>query len=315
MRASGLDIVRRLATHPAMSTPAAAGLLKQYLEQRQTAGQTHVALRPGALEQLRGYRQAKTARAEHVRALVEAAPAAPEPVAVAESAAVPVPEPVRAGPGLLEVPGAGKAEKLAALAQIAEASPEARALGTLRQTMVFAVGSPEAEIMFIGEAPGAEEEKLREPFVGPAGQKLTGIIKAMGLERSQVYISNICKFRPAMDNQGSSNRQPTLAEMQSCLPYILTEIAIIQPKVIVALGKTACEGLGIQGPVTRLRGNFFEVQGIPTMVTFHPSYILREERLAGGGLVTKRQVWEDMLKVMDKAGLPVSDKQRGYFRK
>lgn len=216
---------------------------------------------------------------------------------------------------ILEVPGESKAEKLAALAQLAENSAEARALGTLRQTMVFAVGNPDAEIMFIGEAPGSEEERQREPFVGPAGQKLTGIIKAMGLDRSQIYISNICKFRPAMENQGNSNRPPTVVEMRTCLPYIFTEIAIIQPKVLVALGKTACEGLGISGPVSKLRGHWYEVQGLPTMVTFHPSYILREEKLAGGGVEAKRQVWEDMLQVMEKVALPISDKQRSYFKK
>jgi DNA polymerase len=222
----------------------------------------------------------------------------------------------RPAPSKIEVTGSTKAEKLASLAAIAEKSPEARTLGTLRDTMVFAVGNPEAQIMLIGEAPGFEEERQREPFVGPAGQKLTGILKAMGLERGDVYISNICKFRPAMEgNQGTSNRAPNDAEMAACLPYVLTEIDIIQPKVIVALGGVACKGLGIGEGVMRLRGRFYNVQGIPTMVTYHPSYILREEKLAGGGIRAKRECWEDMMKVMEKAGLPISDKQRGYFQK
>lgn len=138
----------------------------------------------------------------------------------------------------------------------------------------------------------------------------------MGLDRSQVYISNICKFRPRLDgNQGTSNRAPNDAEMASCLPYVLTEISIIQPTVIVALGAVACKGLGIGEGVMRLRGRFYDVQGIQTMVTYHPSYILREEKQPGNGLRAKRECWEDMLKVMDKAGLPISDKQRGYFKK
>jgi DNA polymerase len=182
--------------------------------------------------------------------------------------------------------------------------------------MVFAVGNADAQIMLIGEAPGFEEERQREPFVGPAGQKLTGILKAMGLERSDVYISNICKFRPALEGgQGTANRAPSDAEMASCLPYVMTEISIIQPRVIVALGGVACKGLGIGEGVMRLRGRFYEVLGIPTMVTYHPSYILREEKLAGGGIRAKRECWEDMLKVMDKAGLPISEKQRGFFKK
>jgi uracil-DNA glycosylase len=119
---------------------------------------------------------------------------------------------------LIEVVGDTIEEKLAALRAMAENWEPARSMNSLRQTMVFAVGDPHAKLMFVGEAPGAEEEKLREPFVGPAGQKLTAIIKAMGLDRPQVYISNICKFRPAMDNQGSGNRKPTAEEMRlACL--------------------------------------------------------------------------------------------------
>ena len=214
---------------------------------------------------------------------------------------------------LLEVAGATVEEKLAALREMAETWEPARSMSSLRQTMVFAVGNPQASLMFVGEAPGAEEEKQREPFVGPAGQKLTAIIKAMGIDRPQVYISNICKFRPAMDNQGSGNRKPTAEEMRVCLPFVLTEIDLIKPQVIVALGATAAEGLGIPGTVGGLRGKFHSTSGIPTMVTYHPSYLLREEQ-TGDGIRAKRAVWEDMLKVMEKLGLPISAKQRGYFQ-
>lgn len=300
-----------------MSQPA-AGMLKHYLEQRQLAGQTHAPLRPGTLERMRDLRQPKITRPQPARPSaaatvpkkMEERPAAPERAPVAR------PTPLNTAARLIEVTGASKAEKLAALAAIAETSPEARALGTLRETMVFAVGNPEAQIMLIGEAPGFEEERQREPFVGPAGEKLNGILKAMGLERSEVYISNICKFRPKVEgNQGTSNRAPNDAEMASCLAYVLTEISIIKPRVIVALGAVACKGLGIGEGVMRLRGRFYDVQGIQTMVTYHPSYILREEKQPGNGLRAKRECWEDMLKVMEKAGLPISEKQRGYFKK
>ncbi|HBJ83041.1 MAG TPA: uracil-DNA glycosylase, partial [Verrucomicrobiales bacterium] len=133
------------------------------------------------------------------------------------------------------------------------------------------------------------------------------------LDRPQVYISNICKFRPAMDNQGNGNRKPTAEEMRACLPFVLTEIDLIKPQVIVALGATAAEGLGMPGSVGGLRGRFHSTSGIPTMVTYHPSYILREEKM-NGGMEAKRAVWEDMLKVMEKLGLTVSDKQRGFFK-
>ena len=216
---------------------------------------------------------------------------------------------------IIEVQGATVAEKLANLAAMAQSDPAPRALASLRDTMVFAVGSAEARLMFIGEAPGAEEERQREPFVGPAGQLLTKIIEnAMGLQRAAVYISNICKFRPSMgEGQGNRNRQPTPEEMEACLAYIQTEIRLIRPQVIVALGATAATGLGVIGAVGRLRSRFHDVDGIPTMVTYHPSYILRQEQ-EGGGTIARRQVWEDMLMVMEKLGMPISDKQRGYFR-
>ena len=202
--------------------------------------------------------------------------------------------------------------RLSELRERAEGWAPARALGTLRETMVFAVGNPFADIVFVGEAPGSEEERMGEPFVGPAGQKLTKIIAAMGLKREEVYISNICKFRPAMENQGSGNRKPTLDEMQSCLPFIVAELGIIEPRMVVALGATAAEGLGLKGAVSGLRGRFHDAYGIPMRVTFHPSFILREER-DNGGMRVKRQVWEDMLAVMDFLRMPVSEKQRGYF--
>lgn len=208
-------------------------------------------------------------------------------------------------------------ERLADVARRAEASPKARAIGSLRDKMVFATGNPNAEIMLVGEAPGAQEEKLGEPFVGPAGNLLDRILKAMGLDRDSVYISNICKFRPKMDDgpQGTKNRKPTLDEMQACLEYVHEEIAIIQPRAIIALGATAAEGL-LQKPITvgRVRGQWMECQGIPLMITFHPSYLLRAE--SEGEMVAtaeKRKLWEDMLKVMERLNMTVTDKQRGYF--
>ncbi len=297
----------------------AAGLLKHYLEQRVLAGQTHVVLKPGLLDQMQGRKKPAA------QPLSQARPAA-KPESKVERASTPIAATfdrpatrkasIMESPALITVSGNSKAEKLAALAAIAEQSPQARELGTLRETMVFSVGDPEAQIMFIGEAPGDEEELQREPFVGPAGQKLTGILTAMGLKRSDVYLSSICKFRPAINgDQGSTNRAPTDAEMAACVSYVLTEIAIVAPKIIIALGASVCKGLGIGEGVMRLRGKFYDVQGIPTMVTYHPSYILREERLAGGGLRAKREVWEDMLKVMEKNGMTISEKQRGYFKK
>lgn len=213
---------------------------------------------------------------------------------------------------ILEPDGATVSEKLAWLRFKAEQAPEARALGTLRETMVFAVGNPEAEIAFVGEAPGHDEELQREPFVGAAGQLLTKIIGAMGIGRGDVYISNICKFRPKVGDgrgQGTGNRKPEAVEMAACVKFVVAELCAIRPKVIVALGATAMEGLlGVQMPVGRARGVRHDFAGIPTLVTYHPSYLLRNQALS-----ERRKVWEDMMVAMEIAGLPVSDKQRGFF--
>jgi DNA polymerase len=284
---------------------AATALLQQHLHQLRDRGVTHVLLRPGVM-----HTAGNVSESPRTPAAGDTGPRGPQTDLRGLSAE---PLPKKSPVGLIEVPGDTREEKLAALRTLAETWEPALSLGTLRQTMVFAVGNPQARLMLVGEAPGAEEEKLREPFVGPAGQKLTAILKAMGLARSDVYISNICKFRPAMNNQGSANRKPTAEEMRACISFVMTEIDMIRPEVIVALGATAAEGLGIPGAVGSLRGRFHATEGIPTMVTYHPSYLLREEQ-TGDGIRAKLQVWEDMLKVMEKLEMPISEKQRGFFR-
>lgn len=201
-------------------------------------------------------------------------------------------------------------EKLAYLRRRAEAWAPARKLGSLRETMVFAVGNPHAQLMLVGEAPGYDEERLREPFVGKAGQKLNGILKAMGLARDGVYISNICKFRPSMgERQGTANRPPTDEEIAACLPLVLAEIRAIRPACIVCLGATAARGLlGRAASVSSLRGKWFDCQGSPVRVTYHPSYLLRNEALSA-----RRAVWEDMLAVMQQLHMPITPKQQAYF--
>jgi len=180
--------------------------------------------------------------------------------------------------------------------------------------MVFATGSPDARLMLVGEAPGADEERSGEPFTGPAGRKLDQILQAMGLSRPEVYISNICKFRPAMPNQRTGNRKPSVEEMESCLDFVREEIAIVQPEAIVALGGTAAEGLlGRADSVGSLRGRWHEFAGIPLMVTYHPSWLLRQDS-PDEAMRARRLVWEDMLMAMDRLGMPVSEKQRGYFQ-
>ena len=202
-------------------------------------------------------------------------------------------------------------EKLAYLVERARNWSAAKRLGTLRDTMVFSTGNPHARLMLVGEAPGHDEELQREPFVGPAGRKLNQILRAMGLTRQDVYISNICKFRPSMgSNQGTANRAPSPEEIAACLPLILAEIRAIQPVCIVCLGGCAAKGL-LNSPtasVGSLRGTWQECQHIPVRVTYHPSYLLRTDTRKA-----RRDVWEDMLAVMDKLGMPISSRQQNYF--
>ena len=200
-----------------------------------------------------------------------------------------------------------KRDQLNALARQARRDPESLSLGTLRDTMVFATGNPEADLMFVGEAPGYEEEKQKKPFVGPAGQLLTRIIEAMGMSRDDVYISNIVKFRPMIDDgsrQGRSNRKPTVTEMAACVKYVRSEIDIVQPKVIVALGGTAAQGLlGLQGSIGNIRNRFHDLDGTPVMVTYHPSYLLYREKEGPAAVkAEKRKVWDDMQMVLARLG-------------
>ncbi len=229
----------------------------------------------------------------------------PVDIPVAEPAVLPVGVPTEA-----VVSGNTKAEKLAGLRKQAGQWAPATALGSLRENLVFATGNPDADIMLIGDAPGYIEEKEAEPFIGPAGQKLNDILKAMGVKRQDVYISNLVKFRPAMPRQTTNNRKPSPEEMAACVPLVLAEISVIQPKLIVVLGSTTAEGLlGLGGTINDMRGKWHEIVGIPARVTYHPSHLLQN----GGSNDIKRALWEDMLAAMEKLGMPISEKQKGYF--
>ncbi len=297
---------------------SATSALIELLQEQTRDGSDQIWLTPVARKQLRELPGLYAAAPKSGADPVSAAPASPsireaEPrpraasLPLAESSA----EPAAPQAPTLVPEGTTKAEKLAWLQERAKNWEPARKLDSLRETMVFAVGSPDAKLVFVGEAPGSEEERLREPFVGPAGQLLTKIIQAMGIGRSDVYISNIVKFRPALPNQGESNRKPTSEEMASCVAFVKAEIEVIQPKVVVALGGSAAEGLlGLTGAVSRMRSQFHDFTGIPTMVTFHPSYLLRNKQLT-----ERRKVWEDMLLVMEKLEMPISSKQRAFFKK
>ena len=180
-------------------------------------------------------------------------------------------------------------------------------LAQTRTQTVFGEGNPNAEVIFIGEGPGRQEDLSGRPFVGPAGQLLTRMIeKGMSAARSQVYIANIVKCRPTVDLQFEKDRAPDLEEQKSCTPYLLEQIQAIQPKVIVAVGGPAAKFLlKTTVGITRLRGNWHEFQGIPVMPIYHPSYILRN---GGEQSPLKRDLWNDIKLVMEKLGWPLPSK-------
>jgi len=224
-------------------------------------------------------------------------------------------QPVRAGlapdaSDRRQVTPSNKEALLAPIRERVSACTKCPHLASSRTQTVFGVGNPDADLMFVGEAPGFDEDRHGEPFVGRAGQLLTRIIKAMGFAREEVYIANVLKCRPDMPAGAYGNRAPTPQEMQTCRPYLVEQIDIIQPRVVVALGAVAVEGLlGTRGTMRELRGRWHSYSGVPLMITYHPAYLLRNQSLS-----EKRKVWEDMLQVLERLEKPVSEKQRNYFK-
>ncbi|MGH9510625.1 MAG: uracil-DNA glycosylase [Terriglobales bacterium] len=165
-----------------------------------------------------------------------------------------------------------------------------------RKQIVFGVGNPNADLMFIGEAPGADEDMKGEPFVGRAGQLLTNMIKAMGLQREDVYIANIIKCRPP------GNRTPERDECETCSPFLMRQIEAIKPKVIVALGAVAAKTLlAVSAAMGELRGRWFDFRGTKLAVTYHPAFLLRDPR-------QKKETWKDLQMVMQELNLPMPSK-------
>jgi uracil-DNA glycosylase len=212
-----------------------------------------------------------------------------------DAAAAPLAAAVGSPPSSAPSPGAAAPEREAAKLRLIQLSEEIKtcskcALYAGRTQTVFARGNPAAELCFIGEGPGADEDQQGFPFVGKAGQLLDRMIVAMGYQRDDVYVCNIVKCRPP------SNRKPEPDEMGKCMPYLREQLDLVAPKVIVALGATAVEGLlGVGGGITRLRGQWKVYRAIPVMPTFHPAYLLRTPE-------AKREVWADLQAVMKQLG-------------
>lgn len=254
-------------------------------------------------------------------ALREGAPRPAAPVPAGAQAAGPLqaaaPRPaLRPGasalpPPLLQAGEGTVAERMAALRATAVGCTQCPNLAAARAQVVFGQGSVEAALMIIGEAPGAEEDQEGRPFAGEAGELLEKMLKVMGLSTAKVYVTSVLKCHPFVPGEPGALRPPHAEELERCLPYLAAQISLVQPKVIVALGAGAMHALfGGKTPMGSLRSQWHEVQGIPVMPTFHPRYLLRNDDVR-----ERRKVWEDLMQVMERLGLTVTERHRSFFLK
>ena len=278
-------------------------LIRQELKRLQAEGVDHVYVGDSTLEQM-------------IQAFADRPATKSKQATVGDLSSVPTQpvdakkkNPFPAAP-VLQLPEGSQSEQMQWLRQTVLDCPTCREHSAATGKVVFGEGAVEADLFFCGDAPGEDEARSGRPFVDKAGELLEKIISAMGLPRDQVYMANIMKWRPEHDKP-FGNRSPTAEEMSFCLPYLQAQIKIVQPKVLIALGNTAISGLLGPDPARRMgaiRGTWQTLEGTPLMATYHPSYLLRRDDSP-----TKRQAWEDMLEVMEKVGLPISQKQRAYF--
>ncbi len=210
----------------------------------------------------------------------------------------------------IELPAGDAATQMQWLQQQVENSPVCKEHLREDEKVVFGEGSLTADIFYCGEAPSEEEAAVGSPFQGKSGELLSKIFNAMGLSRETVYMTNILKWRPEHDKP-YGNRPPTQDEMEFCLPYLKAQLQIVQPKVIIGLGNATVPGLLGADPdrkMAAIRGTWQTFEKIPLVFTFQPSYLLFNDTMK-----TKRMAWEDMLKAMEKVGMPISEKQQSFF--
>jgi uracil-DNA glycosylase family 4 len=203
------------------------------------------------------------------------------------------------------------AQRMEGLRAIANGCKQCPELATARAQVVFGQGRVDAELMIIGEAPGVEEDREGRPFAGEAGELLEKMLKAMGLSMGAVYATSVLKCHPFVVGEPDAVRPPNAGELERCLPYLAAQIALVRPRVIVAMGAGAMHAVfGGKTPMGTLRSRWHEVQGIPVMPTFHPRYLLRNDDIR-----ERRKVWEDLMQVMERLGIEVTARHRAFFLK
>jgi len=294
-----------------------AAPLIEYLKQLQAKGQTHVGLDSIARDILRkfyirakkGNQPVVSESIQESTSVVIESPIMPE--AVTEVNITTEVKPIETAKAVIpqKFTGGSLADKYAFLQESYKAYAPLLQLGTLRPKIVFPQVSSAADIMFVSESPNYHDEKNGIPVSGPRGQKLDGVLKAMGLARDGVHITYILKNRPAMQNQTTNNRKASLEELATAKPLMDQEISLFQPKIIIALGEDAAKFFTQStDDLDQLRGQVYKYTGIPVIPTFSPSFLLHNTDTRD-----KRSLWEDMLKVMEMLEMPISDRQRGFF--
>jgi DNA polymerase len=303
----------------------ALDILLEELKRQKAAGVRRVSITDDSLAALKALAGAPVAAPS-------VAPAAARPVAAAPAGAAPVrpsaPAPVVARPAvtiapkpavvvtappipdapIFTLPAGTKAERMQGLKQLVAACAETKKHLTAPQAPLLGHGSLEAKVVFVGEAPSLEEMEAGKAFAGASGELLQKILGAAAISPADYYLVPVMVWRPEPPTQ-YGKRPPTARELAFNLPYLRAQIDVVAPRVVVALGAQAFEALHGRTPtITQARGQWFELSGVPLMATYHPNYLLHNPSASA-----KRAVWEDFLLVMEKLGLPISEKQRGYF--
>ena len=240
--------------------------------------------------------------------LASAATVRPAPIPVAPKPAVVAPTPVIADAPIFTLPAGTKAERMQALRQLVDTCVETKKHLTGSHRALLGHGSLDAKVVFVGEAPSHEEMEAGQAFAGASGELLQKILGAAAISPADYYLAPVMVWRPEPPTQ-YGKRPPTAREIAFNLPYLRAQIDVVAPHIVVALGAQAFEALHGRTPsITQARGQWFDLSGVPLMPTYHPNYLLHNPSASA-----KRAVWEDFLLAMEKLGLPISEKQRGFF--
>lgn len=285
----------------------ALDILLEELKRRKAAGIRRVSVSDEALASLKALAGAPAAVAPSppARPGPGTAPAAVTPVA-AKPAAASAP-PIADAP-IFTLPAGTKAERMQALRQLVDACAETKKHLTAPHRPLLGHGSLDAKVVFVGEAPSLEEMEAGKAFAGAAGELLQKILAAAAIGPADCYFAPVMVWRPEPPTR-YGKRPPTARELAFNLPYLRAQVDVVAPRIVVALGAQAFEALHGRTPtITQARGRWFDLSGVPLMPTYHPNYLLHNPSASA-----KRAVWEDFLLVMERLGLPISEKQRGYF--